>query len=74
MGACSIYGNIEIGEIAAKSLFKLSEVYAPRSRCDGVAKLRKMITPAKLQMQRDAVSSKREAGFTSSLLTIKQDL
>ncbi|KAJ7951350.1 Pentatricopeptide repeat-containing protein [Quillaja saponaria] len=54
LGACSFHGNVELAEIAAKSLFELepwnpgnyvilSNIYAAAGQWDGVAKLRKMM-------------------------------
>lgn len=54
LGACSFHGNVEIAEIAAKSLFSLepwnpgnyvilSNIYASAGRWDGVAELRKVM-------------------------------
>ncbi|KAH7578083.1 hypothetical protein JRO89_XS01G0338600 [Xanthoceras sorbifolium] len=54
LGACSFHVNVELGEIAAESLFKLepwnpgnyvilSNIYALARRWDGVAKLRKVM-------------------------------
>ncbi|CDP08643.1 unnamed protein product [Coffea canephora] len=54
LGACSFYGNVELGEKAAESLFELepcnpgnyvilSNIYASAGRWDGVAKLRKLM-------------------------------
>lgn len=60
LGACKNYGNIEIGEIAAKHLVKLepesagsslllSNLYADTGRWDNVAKLKKMMKKRKLE-------------------------
>lgn len=54
LGACSFYGNVELAEKAAESLFELepcnpgnyvilSNIYASTGRWDGVAKLRKLM-------------------------------
>lgn len=54
LGACSFHGNVEFGEKAAESLFKLepwnpgnyvilSNIYAKANIWDGVAKLRKLM-------------------------------
>lgn len=54
LGACSFHVNVELGVIAAESLFKLepwnpgnyvilSNIYASAGRWDGVAKLRKVM-------------------------------
>lgn len=59
LGACNIYGNVEIGEIAAESLFKLepwnpgnyvilSNIYASKSRWDRVSKLRKVMKSSQI--------------------------
>ncbi|KAJ7962635.1 Pentatricopeptide repeat-containing protein [Quillaja saponaria] len=54
LGACSFHGNVELAEMAAKSLFELepwnpgnyvilSNIYASAGQWDGVAKLRKLM-------------------------------
>lgn len=54
LGACSFHGNVEVAEIAAKSLFSLepwnpgnyvilSNIYASSGHWDGVAELRKVM-------------------------------
>ncbi|XP_031745381.1 pentatricopeptide repeat-containing protein At5g08510-like [Cucumis sativus] len=54
LGACSFHGNVELGEVAAESLFKLepwnpgnyvilSNIYALAGDWSGVARLRKMM-------------------------------
>ncbi|KAL4035843.1 hypothetical protein IC575_004551 [Cucumis melo] len=57
LGACSFHGNVELGEVAAESLFKLepwnpgnyvilSNIYAKAGDWSGVARLRKMMKGA----------------------------
>ncbi|KAI3494878.1 hypothetical protein L1887_36877 [Cichorium endivia] len=59
LGACSFYNNVELGEIAARHLYKLepwnpgnyvilSNIYANTGRWDGVAKLRKMMKASQI--------------------------
>ncbi|KAI9182239.1 hypothetical protein LWI28_023388 [Acer negundo] len=59
LGACSFHVNVELGDIAAESLFKLepwnpgnyvilSNIYASAGRWDGVAKLRKVMKHGKI--------------------------
>ena len=54
LGACSFHGNVELGEVAAESLFKLepwnpgnyvilSNIYASAGDWSGVARVRKMM-------------------------------
>ncbi|KAJ9539091.1 hypothetical protein OSB04_031824 [Centaurea solstitialis] len=59
LGACSLYNNVELAEIAAEHLNKLepwnpgnyvilSNIYANTGRWDGVAKLRKMMKGSRI--------------------------
>ncbi|KVH89020.1 hypothetical protein Ccrd_009011, partial [Cynara cardunculus var. scolymus] len=59
LGACSLYNNVELAEIAAEHLYKLepwnpgnyvilSNIYANTGRWDGVAKLRKMMKGSRI--------------------------